>query len=706
MLFSLNACSAQVLNKLRIKHAEVSPAPNYVKSGQTRDPLVLIDGKLASHKILWLDNNTLGWRNYGQITIDLELQETSLISQIILHTAKNGAAGVYLPLNINIFTSLNGKDYTHSGDISGYDESPVNTYKAVELQKDNIDANAKYIRLVVNPQGRLFFTDEITVIGKGKSLISKQSNTLTTKQIQDIIAKNKSAEINRRALIEKLGSEKGSVAIVNQLKTKILNEGNLADQKTYQQYQSLVSSLSVSKKTDAGLNISVLSSPWGKGKPEGKSKSIVVPTNLTQYIAVQIVNNQNEKFSGSYSLQGVNNLVATVYETQEVKTRSSKNIEDVLNPITINSQLEFNPGEKKTLILALESSQETKSTIKFAFKGINNNELIIDYQSVNLGIDKNYQNSLALNVSVWPYYTYPFFKGREQQIKQDLINHYSNVFVIPPWILKPNNITTDHSTLKNYLKNYHAGDKVMLFLNHRGYVNSPGNFMQVSWQKKYLTWYDTVLKILKENNISDQNIYLYPFDEVKEKEIPLFKSFVAWIKKERPQSKIYTTVFYPDLLPQIQPLTDVYQLLISEADLKAVSPTKGKDLWIYDIMDDSKDQDPYSRYRLLAWKAFQYKANGIGFWNYAEQFGNSVWDDFDGDKGDYNVVYDKGNTIIPSRRWEAFKQGVEDYFILSKYQQKFGQEATQKLVLQILSMPNNQEKAEEVRMMMIKQLSK
>src|SRR5690606_29433345 len=128
-----------------------------------------------------------------------------------------------------------------------------------------------------------------------------------------------------------------------------------------------------------------------------------------------------------------------VYETQEVKTRSSQNIPDVLSPINANSKLEFNPGETKVLILALKSSQEKKSAINLFLTGANDQALVINYQSIDLGIDKNYQNSLNFNVNVWPYYTSPFFKGREKQIKDDLTNHYSNIFVIPAWVLEPNN---------------------------------------------------------------------------------------------------------------------------------------------------------------------------------------------------------------------------------------------------------------------------
>jgi len=702
-LVSLSGCFAQSIKKLKVKQVQVSPSANY-RNSQQGNFHNIIDGKFADNKILWLDNNTLGWQNFGEITIDLELQDISFISNIAVHTAKNEAANAYLPLNINIFTSINGKDYSHAGDISGYDDSPVNTYKIVELKKDKINVNAKYVKLIVNPQGRLFFTDEITISGQSRSSTSKQSKAITPQQLQQIISKNKSAEINRRALIEKLKSA-GNITDIDQVKAKILNEEGLADQKVYQQYQSMISELSISKNANAGINFNILSSPWGNGKPVGQNKSILSPTNLTEYIAIQIVNNQNQKVAGSYSFQGVNAITATVYEAQEVRTRSSQNIPDALNPITANTILEFSPGEKKIIILALESSQPTKSTINLSLNGAGGG-LTLDYQSVDLGINKNYQNSLAFNVSVWPYFTYPFFKGREQQIKQDLSNHYSNVFVIPPWVLEPNNITTNHNLLKNYLKNYHSGDKVMLFLNHTGYVKSPGNFMQASWQKKFLTWYDTTLKILRDHNISNQNIYLYPFDEIQEKEIPLFKSFVTWIKSERAKSQVYVTVFYEKLLPDVQPLADVYQLLVTRNDLSLVKPVKASDFWIYDIMDDSKDVDPYSRYRLLAWKAFQYNAHGIGFWAYGEQFGSSIWDDFDGPRGDYNAVYDNGNSIIPSRRWEAFKQGIEDYFILSKYQQKFGKTAAQKLALQVLTISNNQEKAEEIRTLMIQQLSK
>src|SRR5690606_24018733 len=99
---------------------------------------------------------------------------------------------------------------------------------------------------------------------------------------------------------------------------------------------------------------------------------------------------------------------------------------------------------------------------------------------IEVGINNSFISSLDFNVNVWPYYTDPIIKGREVQVQRDLKNHYANVFVIPSWVLEPNNIVTDHEKLKGYLRYYSAGDKVLLFLNYRSYTANPGNFLQAS----------------------------------------------------------------------------------------------------------------------------------------------------------------------------------------------------------------------------------
>jgi hypothetical protein len=70
-------------------------------------------------------------------------------------------------------------------------------------------------------------------------------------------------------------------------------------------------------------------------------------------------------------------------------------------------------------------------------------------------------------------------------------------------------------------------------------------------------------------------------------------------------------------------------------------------------------------FRLAFWEAFAKDLRGFGFWDYAN-CGGSVWDPWDVDRHDYAVVYDGAATeLIPSKRWEAYRDGAEDHALLS-----------------------------------------
>lgn len=684
-------------NQLLIKNAKTTPLANYKNTSGYNDPVKLYDGKFATGRIFWSDPNSLGWKSTGQITIDIELETLSEISSISMNTAKNEAANVFFPLNVNLFISSDGKSYQYIGDISPKEFTQKNIYKAITLSKEMINSIAKYVKIVVIPEGNMFFTDEIVIKGNKTSSTATSSAALTTSQMGKIVSENKKSEVNRRLLLNKLVPSTGvDLNQLNNLKKEILQADNLASDQVYQNYLNSINQLSVSKG-GTGIQLSILASPWGKKTITANQTGLLSAINVTEYIAIEAFNNQDKGYSGSFNITGIEGVELHLYEATDVRTRKSETVKDALIPVLTSTNLSFTPGERKVFVLALESNKALKSTVKVGIGTEFNSLLTFPLTILDVGINNRFTSSLGFNVNVWPYYNYPFFKGRERQIQKDLKEHYSNVFAIPATVLEPNNLTTDHAKLKAYLRFYSADDKVLLFLSYRGYVAKPGNFMLDSWKNSYRSWYANIAKILEESGVLNENIYLYPFDEIKQNEIPAFTKFSSWIKSERPDTKIYATVFDANLLPRISPSADVVQVLASAKNMPLVKTFDKKTLWLYDIMDDSKGVDPYSRYRLLAWKAFSVQATGIGFWNYADQSGESIWNDSDGPRADYNVVYDQGNTLISSRRWEAFKQGVEDYFLLSRYAQLFGKEAALKLVIPVLASPQNMELAENVR---------
>lgn len=101
----------------------------------------------------------------------------------------------------------------------------------------------------------------------------------------------------------------------------------------------------------------------------------------------------------------------------------------------------------------------------------------------------------------------------------------------------------------------------------------------------------------------------------------------------------------------------------------------------------------------MAWKAFRDGYKGIGFWAYADT-GDSgtAWDDFDGKNPDYAVIYEgPNNTIISSRRWEAWRMGIEDYELLTMYAKAKGDAAAKALAKAVMDNPEDTTKADEVR---------
>ena len=82
--------------------------------------------------------------------------------------------------------------------------------------------------------------------------------------------------------------------------------------------------------------------------------------------------------------------------------------------------------------------------------------------------------------------------------------------------------------------------------------------------------------------------------------------------------------------------------------------------WNYDPSDDAKHLSPLAYYRGQAWMSWHFGHTGIGFWTYSQ--GSNYW--YQPDPGfDYAMIYE-GKGVVTSKRWEAVRDGVEDFSLL------------------------------------------
>ena len=217
-----------------------------------------------------------------------------------------------------------------------------------------------------------------------------------------------------------------------------------------------------------------------------------------------------------------------------------------------------------------------------------------------------------------------------------------------------------------------------------------------------------MVNLVRSNGFPDTHIYLYPYDEVRGADIHDFKIFAEWAKKTIAGINFYATLTNKEAIDSLSPLVAIAQIP-GDLDLFQQLPPHKSEIWIYSGSAPARSLSSYGFYRLMAWKAFANDIKGIGFWNYADEGNakqlNLISDPLINVSSSYSVIYDSpGKEIISSRRWEAFRLGIEDYSILNAYAKRFGIVKAKTLAQQVLNNSQNTSEADIIRDEMIKAL--
>jgi hypothetical protein len=140
----------------------------------------------------------------------------------------------------------------------------------------------------------------------------------------------------------------------------------------------------------------------------------------------------------------------------------------------------------------------------------------------------------------------------------------------------------------------------------------------------------------------------------------------------------------------------------------------GRELWFYGAADsrlgEGRERDPLVFFRLIHWQAFRYGATGVGFWNMLSS-PVSGWEDGAPGRPYWPQVYPAGagfpppppdvktsEIVVPSRRWEYQRMGIEDYMLLTMAQQRIhklaalggaGRQKLDRIVNDVLAAPGD-----------------
>ncbi|NUM54677.1 MAG: PQQ-like beta-propeller repeat protein [Candidatus Hydrogenedentes bacterium] len=145
--------------------------------------------------------------------------------------------------------------------------------------------------------------------------------------------------------------------------------------------------------------------------------------------------------------------------------------------------------------------------------------------------------------------------------------------------------------------------------------------------------------------------------------IPELKAFCSRVKKAEPSAQIYadpagsTRIEY---VSEFKGLIDVWQpemnILKRDPALVKWFQENSKHFWAYEATGPGKEMLPLGYYRAYAWLAWSLGTEGAGYWVYR---GEDTWWPVGG--GDWSAVYQSNEFVVPSRRFQADRDGVEDY---------------------------------------------
>ena len=706
------------------------------------DEIQLTDGITSGSQ--WTNKSTVGWQNIEPaVEIVIDLSKKSVIDEVRIHTIGGGFAEVEFPEFIIVLVSDDGKRFGFAGLISSKNLSNVKAhgYRGVSriMSIGNINTSGRYIKLVIRPNWRYVFLDEVEVFGDSLSNVKNiklRSNLEIFNSSEELLSKVEDyLNLSEKVSVTYKAAKKNHLYLSGKLSNKTLFELENLAKKTEPTTSILYSDdelLDVKRQTGkarAEIYKAIYEKPFvclPANPMEMVFEKDMVLCEIASEINIQlwqneyesaafnIVNCSDEVMTMGISISPLLDLdggridsskVFTIRRAKYVKGSTVGSIADVL--VQQTEPFNLQPGEQTQIWLTIFNPKLMagiyKGQVGIWAKCEKNKNLPIETIPVIIEIQKHkFPRNVVLHTCNWAYYKV----ASSSEMAEDLHNHHINVYTVPPQDLPFLHFSSDgpgvtrkpdFTKLDNALREHNYAGTYLLCLDFNSRKKDHGRFGNVKWMTPrwktvFSQWLKNLVEHLNKAGVGYDKFALYPFDESLCDD---FYKLAQLIKDTDPKIRIYANSFGkgPKEFERFKGLIDIWCLQDSHCErhpqwLEQIKEF-GKQVWTYECLRPMKAKDPYSYYRLLPWRAFKRGQTGAGFWIYYYGLnfkpGGVPWDDTLRPRGFSGVVYDKSGSsipvycenIIPSRRWEAWREGVEDYQYLFEVQKAIDQISTE-----------------------------
>jgi hypothetical protein len=701
------------------------PEPKYHDSHDDGDITQLTDGFTEYRPSMWMNKSCVGWAAGVDIPVVMhfDLGEESTIHELRFNTAGGGGAGV-VEVGLRVYVSLDDKTYTYTAEHQAPPPPAEGkaTRTAMQIKLPLGGARARYVAIsaMAPPPHYFVFVDEIEILG------NRPADPISSLPVQTAIHATGAKGIQELLSGRKLAGNLMAYLtgpVERHIESWPANEADaqLDELRTARERASLESGsydqiraeLTPSHRDRARRVYGGDTLVW-ETEPDDAATMLSMPTtlrpantatvhtvvNALEATALGAANLTDTAQPLAVSIAGehAGGPVVTPRVARFFQTTNMRYAPDAL--ILTDGPNSIPSGESKLIWIGVESTGAMPGAY--------------DYQvTVEIG-DAAHQVALTVHVhDVTLSRETPIWTGNWSDlntgehpifplVRQTMLEHRITIGAGTSYPLPKKNedgtvvrpVELDFTNMDKMLEFHKEFPRMTIFVAFDPHVDrpargwfGPAEWMSDEFKEIFGEWLTGVIGRFKAKGRGYDQFAIMFFDEnMGEKVVqtcqlahevdPNLKTMLT-----HPQASISSTKRFVDAGMNIFAHHAVRTGYDNAPDGYPMILSAGRELWFYSAADAKfgvgKERDPLGFYRHLHWTAFHHGATGAHFWNMLHNNGRSpVWGPEP--PGTYwPMVYPIGEgypdlpedvqteeKVIPSRRWEYTRMGIEDYMLL------------------------------------------
>lgn len=694
VLCTVHVSLATAENLARGRPYTVAPAPNYARCTDPGDAIQLTDGARAPSAYLWLDPATVGWELQAGdlVTLTFDLGRRCRLDSLVLQTAHFVRTDVVPPsLVVAAGDAPDSLRWAGALDASTLPAPDSTRAERVALVVPLDGASARFVAVAAMLRRNFFFTDEVEVHGTAPGLVASGARravpiasplaaSFTAARLAGVCALQRRTWAARAALpFPAAAPEVGRPA----------EESARLAARARAWREAGKPALAVTRVDPWGP-----STPWSAPQAALQSDTLHLWPGAWDAAVFEIASAAAEPLRTPIRIVARSHTAlaprATLREVVPVESRDGRWVNDAL-PLALPS-LDVQPGGVRQVWIDVDARSAKPGAYRIGL-AVGDETFTVPVRVHPARLDPP-----PLGALDW---TYPLKFGltrsapeaairdnREHGIDTWWFAEESVPWPDPAAIDAAGHLTRppDFTACDAQLALHGARDARRLgwYWNFDGRLDDPSRghfrhpYRSAGWQQAVSEWLGLWLAHLASQGIDAGRIGMQPVDEnTSAATATLYHAVHA----ARPEMRLALTLTHLAKREELAALApDLAMAIIERRALEPMAPwiqaarARGTEIWTYDVIEPAKAASPDAAYRMLPWEAWARELAGCGFWAYGDTGDKTAdaWNDADGAHADWAAVYGAdgapcplgGEAFVPSKRWQAFRIGLEETALL------------------------------------------